>query len=193
MKRIWIAALCLLLLSGCGKAPQGATLHERYAAVSGAEIVAEITVHLPDETRQYQVNCDYDAENGAEVVVTSPPELAGLQVTVSPGDLTLSYDDMTLSAGSMETVTPANCLPWLLRAAASGYVLEEGRETLGDRECLRMAFDTTGADGKKVLCTAWFDRETLSPIYSEFSLNGELQITVKVISFTEETEATQEP
>ena len=193
MKRIWIAALCLLLLSGCGKARQGASLQERYAAVTRWEIAAEITVHLSDETRQYQITCECDAENGAEIAVTSPRELAGLRADVSPDDLTLTYDDLTLSAGTAELLSPANCLPWLLRAAATGYVLEEGQETVEGRDCLRLTFDTTGADGQKVLCTAWFDRETLAPVYSEFSLNGELRITVKVISFTSYTEAPAEP
>ncbi len=193
MKKTWIAVLCLLLLSGCGKAQQGAALQEQYAAVSRAELAAEITCHLPDEVRQYQVTCDYDAHGGAETVITAPAELAGVRATVSGEDLTLTYDDLTLSAGTLEAISPANCLPWLLRAAAEGYVLEEGRETLEDRDCLRLAFDTTGADGEKVLCTTWFDRETLLPVYSEFSVGGQLRLSVKVISFTVETEAPSEP
>ena len=180
MKKIWIVLLCLLL-SGCGKARQGASLQEQYAAVTQAELAAEITCHLPDETRQYQVTCDYDAENGSNIVITAPAELEGVQAAVSGDDLTLTYDDLTLSAGTTEVISPANCLPWLLRAAASGYVLEEGRETLGGRDCLRLAFDT------------WFDRETLLPVYSEFSLNGQLRLSVKVISFTVKTEAPTEP
>lgn len=193
MKKRWIVLLCLLLLSGCGKARQGASLQEQYAAVTQAELAAEITCHLPDETRQYQVTCDYDAENGSNIVITAPAELEGVQAAVSGDDLTLTYDDLTLSAGTTEAISPANCLPWLLRAAASGYVLEEGRETLGGRDCLRLAFDTTGPDGEKVLCTTWFDRETLLPVYSEFSLNGQLRLSVKVISFTVKTEAPTEP
>ncbi len=193
MKKIWITALCLLVLSGCGKAQQGISLQEQYAAVSHAELTAEITVHLADETRQYQVTCDYDPNDGSEIVITAPAELAGVRATVSGDDLKLAYDDLTLSAGTVEAVSPANCLPWLLRAAASGYVLEEGRETVGDRDCLRMAFDTTAPDGEKVLCTTWFDAETLFPVYSELSLNGQMRLSIKVISFTVKTQAPTEP
>jgi len=193
MKKIGIGLLCLLMLSGCGKAQQGASLQEQYAALAGAKLSAEITCHLPDETRQYQVTCDYDAGGGSDIVITAPAELAGVHATVSGDDLTLSYEDLTLSAGTAEAVAPTNCLPWLMRAAASGYVLEEGRETVEDRDCLRLAFDTTGPDGDKVLCTAWFDRETLYPVYSEFALDGQLTLSVRVISFTAKTEAPVEP
>lgn len=189
MKKIWTVLLCLLVLSGCGKAPPGTSLQEQYAAVTGAELAAEITSHLPDETRQYQVTCDYKAEKGSDIVITAPAELAGIRAAVSGDDLTLTYDDLALSAGTVEDISPVNCLPWMLRAAASGYVLEEGRETLGKKDCLRVAFDTTGPDGEKVLCTVWFDRETLFPVYSEFSCDGKLRLSVKVISFTVETAA----
>ena len=193
MKKIWIGLLCLLVLSGCGKAQQGASLQEQYASVTGAELAAEITCHLPDETRQYQMTCDYDPAGSSEIVVTAPAELEGVRATVTGDDLTLSYDDLALSAGTVEPVSPVNCLPWLLKAAASGYVLEESRETVEGKDCLRVAFDTTAPDGEKVLCTTWFDRETLFPVYSELSLDGQLRLSVKVISFTVETEAPAEP
>jgi len=193
MKKIWITALCLLLLSGCGSAQQGASLQKQYAAVTGAELTAEITCHLPDEKRQYQVNCTYDAENGSDVVITEPAELAGIKATVSGDDLTLTYEDLALSAGTLEAISPVNCLPWLMHAAADGYVLEEGRETIEERDCLRVAFDTSDPRGEKVLCTAWFDRETLHPVYSEFTLDGQLLLSVRVISFTAKTVAPVEP
>lgn len=193
MKKTWMILLCLLVLSGCGKARQSALLQEQYAAISGAELTAEITVHLPEEFRQYQVSCTYKAGENARIVITAPEAAAGIQATVSDDDLTLSYEDLTLSAGVAEGISPVNCLPWMLKAAASGYVLEEGRETVGERDCLRVAFDTTGADGEKVLCTTWFDRDTLAPVCSEFSLNGALRISVKVISFTSRTDNNAEP
>ena len=193
MKKIWTMLLCLLVLSGCGKAPQSAFLQEQYNAVTRAELTAEISAHLPDEIRQYQVTCDYDADGGADIVITAPAELAGIRATVSGDDLTLTYDDLALSAGTVENISPVSCLPWMLRAAASGYVLEEGRETIGDRDCLRAAFDTSGPDNEKVMCTIWFDRETLYPVYSEFSCDGQLRLSVKVISFTAETATPAEP
>lgn len=193
MKKIWVAMLCALVLSGCGKAERSAAVQEQYAALDTAEMTAQITCHLPKETRQYQVNCIFEAEKGAEIVITAPEQLTGIKATVSGKDLTLSYDDLALSAGQAGAISPVNCLPWLLWAAAEGYVLEEGQETLEEKICLRVAFDTTGPDGEKVICTTWFDRETLFPVYCEFSQDGRVEISVKLISFTARTGAIREP
>ena len=192
MKKIGMALLCLVLLSGCGKAERGAALQEQYAALSRAELTAEITCHLPEENRQFQVTCQYNREGDSDIVVTAPAELAGLQATVSGEDLTLTYDDLVLPAGSAAAVSPASCLPWLMRAASAGYILEEGRETLGDKPCLRLTLDTTGQDGEKVLCTAWFDQETQMPVYGEFAVDGQLLLSVDIIQFTAEAEAPTE-
>ena len=45
MKKFWIVLLCLLLLSGCGKARASISLQEQYAAVTEAELTAQITCH----------------------------------------------------------------------------------------------------------------------------------------------------
>lgn len=189
MKRKWIPLLCLLLLlSGCGKAERSQLVQERYAAVTSAEMTAEITCHLPAESRTFQIHCDYRRDGRSEITVLEPEELSGLKAVVSEEDLSLSYDGLVLPAGTQASVSAANCLPWLMRAAAGGYVLEEGRESLEGTPCLRAAFDTTGDDGQKVLCTIWFDESTLTPVYGELSREGELILTVRMIQFSAELE-----
>ena len=179
--------LVALLCAGCGKAKEGETLQTRYAAVTSAELAADVTCHLPDETRQFSLSCSYASPGDSSVTVTAPAELAGITATVSGEDLTLSYGDLSLAAGSLTDLCPANCLPWLLRAAAEGYVLEEGGETVGETPCLRLALDTTGPDGKKVVCTAWFDEATLSPVYAEFTMADQLVLSAEITSFEAQT------
>ena len=179
--------LVTLFCTGCGKAKEGETLQTRYAAVASAELEADVTCHLPDETRQFSLSCSYASPGDSSVTVTAPAELAGITATVSGEDLTLSYGDLSLAAGSLTDLCPANCLPWLLKAAASGYVLEEGRETLGERPCLRLALDTTAPGGEKVVCTAWFDEATLSPVYAEFTMADQLVLSAEITSFRAET------
>ena len=188
MRRIipWLL-LAALLCTGCGKAERRETLQEHYGALTSAELTANIVCHLPEETRQFTVQCTYDAGGDSSVAITAPAELAGITATVSGEDLTLSYGDLALSAGSLTDLCPANCLPWLLRAAAEGYVLEEGGETVGDTPCLRLALDTTGPDGKKVVCTAWFDEATLSPVYAEFTMADQLVLSAEITSFEAQT------
>ena len=69
----------------------------------------------------------------ATTTVMAPEELAGLSATVTGEKLLIQYDGPALAAGVGDTVSPANCIPYLLRALAEGYVLEVGR-----RRCWRI-------------------------------------------------------
>ena len=98
-------------------------------------------------------------------------------------DLTLACEGLQLPVGASSDICPANCLPYLLRALANGYVLEQGAETLEDAPCLRLTLDTTGASGGKVLCAVWLDESGLFPRYAEFSQDGQMVLTVRLLSF----------
>ena len=113
--------------------------------------------------------------------VMAPEELAGLSATVTGEKLLIQYDGPALAAGVGDTVSPANCIPYLLRALAEGYVLEVGEETLEDTPCLRLALDTTDADGEKVVCTVWLAEE--EPGYAELSREGKLLLSVRFTAF----------
>ena len=187
MKKIipWLL-LVTLLCAGCGKAGAGEALQAHYAGVASAELTAEVTCHLAEESRRFTLSCAWASDGNSSVTVTAPAELAGVAASVSGEDLSLCYGDLALASGSLRQLCPANCLPWLMKAAASGYVLEEGRETLGERECLRLALDTTAASGEKVVCTAWFDGQTLSPVYAEFTIADQLVLSAEIASFRAE-------
>ena len=62
-------------------------------------------------------------------------------------------------------------------------MLEQGAETLEDAPCLRLTLDTTGASGGKVLCAVWLDESGLFPRYAEFSQDGQMVLTVRLLSF----------
>lgn len=153
MKRgMYLAAALCLLLCGCGKkdAAEAQAVQQRYAALTGAVAEAEIVSHPEGETRSFTVRCTCDrTKDTATTTVMAPEELAGLSATVTGEKLLIQYDGPALAAGVGDTVSPANCIPYLLRALAEGYVLEVGEETLEDIPCLRLALDTTDADGRE--------------------------------------------
>lgn len=187
MKQIGLCAMLAgcLLLCACGAAPsEGQNLQTQYAAVATAQLEAEVVCHLEGESRSYTVQCSYDRESGAVTTITAPEELAGISAAVSGSDLTLRYDGAGLSAGSLRDVCAANCLPLLLHAAADGYILEQGKETIEGQPCLRLTLDTTAASGEKVLCTGWFFGSDLTPCYAEFSQDGKLLVTARITYFT---------
>lgn len=181
---MYLAAALCLLLCGCGKkdAAEAQAVQQRYAALTGAVAEAEIVSHPEGETRSFTVRCTCDrTKDTATTTVMAPEELAGLSATVTGEKLLIQYGGPALAAGVGDTVSPANCIPYLLRALAEGYVLEVGEETLEDIPCLRLALDTTDADGEKVVCTVWLAEE--DPVYAELSREGKLLLSVRFTAF----------
>lgn len=185
MKRgMYLAAALCLLLCGCGKkdAAEAQAVQQRYAALTGAVAEAEIVSHPEGETRSFTVRCTCDrTKDTATTTVMAPEELAGLSATVTGEKLLIQYDGPALAAGVGDTVSPANCIPYLLRALAEGYVLEVGEETLEDTPCRQLTLDTTDADGEKVVCTVWLAEE--DPVYAELSREGKLLLSVRFTAF----------
>lgn len=182
-KIIWPLLLCAVLC-GCGGGETGNAVQEQYSTLETARLEAEVTSHTSADSRTFTLLCSYDADGDTVTTVTAPGELAGLTAVVSGTDMTLSSEGLQLPAGASLDICPANCLPYLLRALADGYVLEQSSEALDDTPCLRLALDTTAPGGSKVLCAVWLDAEGLFPRYAEFSQNEQVVLTVKLLAFT---------
>ena len=172
MRKAWLfAPMLMLLLTACGgggEKDQAAALQQQYAAVSAATLEADVTCSYEGEERTYTLLCAYTPEKSA-ITVLAPENLTGISATLEGETLTLSYDDISLDAGSY-SISPVAALPKLMAAAASGYLTEQSEETVGERPCLRLAFDLEGDEG--TLYTTWFDQETLLPLRSEISADG---------------------
>ena len=173
--------MLMLLLTACGGEEKQedltAQLQSQYAAVASATMEADITCHYEDEVREYTLLCAYTPESST-VTVLSPANLAGISATVEGGMLSLSYDGVSLDAGSYSAaaISPVAALPKLMEAAAKGYPTEQGEEPVGERTCLRLACDLESDEG--ILYTTWFDQETLLPLRSEISADGVLVFEV---------------
>ena len=175
MRKAWLfAPMLMLLLTACGGGGEkdvAASLQQQYAAVSAATLEADVTCHYEGEERTYTLLCAYTPEK-SNITVLSPENLAGISATLEGETLTLSYDDISLDAGSYSaaSISPVAALPKLMAAAATGYLTEQSEETVSDRPCLRLAFDLS--EDEETLYTTWFDQETLLPLQSEISADG---------------------
>ncbi|MBR3704874.1 MAG: hypothetical protein IKM11_05260 [Oscillospiraceae bacterium] len=179
-KALILAPMLILLLTACGageETNETAQLQQQYAAVESATMEAEIVCHYDDEIRRYTLLCAYTPEKST-VTVLSPENLAGISAQVENGTLTLSYDDISLDAGtySAAAVSPVVALPKLMEAAAWGYPTEQSEEMLNDRTCIRLACDLSDAPG--TLYTTWFDAQSLLPLRSEITVDGALLFEV---------------
>ena len=112
------------------------------------------------------------------MTVLAPANLSGISATVADGKLHLNYEDVSLDAGgySAAAISPVAALPRLMAAAGGGYLTEQSEETLGDRTCLRLACDLP--DDETTVYTTWFDQETLLPLRSEITADGEMVFEV---------------
>ena len=175
-KALLFAPMLMLLLTACGggeeKVDPAAELQAQYAALASATMEADVTCHYTDEVRTYTLLCAYTPAEST-VTVLSPANLSGISATVADGKLHLSYEDISLDAGSYSAaaISPVAALPRLMAAAGSGYITEQSKETLAERECLRLACDLP--DDEATVYTTWFDQETLLPLRSEIAVDGE--------------------
>ena len=173
-KALLFAPMLMLLLTACGGGEEKdpvAVLQQQYAAVAEATMEADVTCHYEGEERTYTLLCAYTPEKST-ITVLAPDNLAGISATLEGEELTLSYDDISLDAGSYSAaaISPVAALPKLMTAASAGYLTEQSEETVGERPCLRLAFDLSEEEG--ALYTTWFDQETLLPLQSEISVDG---------------------
>lgn len=175
-KVLLFAPVLVLLLTACGGGEGNdmvTRLQQQYAAVESATMEADIVCHYDEEVREYTLLCAYSPERST-VTVLRPENLAGISAQVENGMLTLSYDDISLDAGtySAAAVSPVVALPKLMEAAAWGYPGEQSEETLGERACIRLGCDLSDEPG--TMYTTWFDRETMLPLRSEITVDGTL-------------------
>ena len=180
----WLLTLPVLLTACGAGSSEGQDIQQQYAAVAAAEMEADVVSHLPSENREFTLQCTYDAQNGATTTILSPEDLKGVSASITADGLQVTYNGTALSAGDLEEVCPANCLPWLLESLANGYLCSEGTEDMEDHACHRLVLETAATDGTKVLCTAWIDRETLLPLYAEFAADDTTILTVTMQSFS---------
>ena len=188
MKKTVLPVLaCLLLLCGCG-GRKALDIQEQYRSVTSAELEAEVVSCTDAAGRAFTLTCRYDPAGQSVTTVTAPRELAGLTAVLAGDTLSVRSGDTLLPAGASTDVCPANCLPYLLDALSGGYLTEQNEETLEGTPCLRLSLDTAAPSGAPVQCAVWLDKATLIPLYGEFSQNGQVVLTAKMLSFTCRTE-----
>ncbi len=173
-----------VLLTGCGNGEEThlRAVQSSYGRLASLQMEAEITFHLAESYRTFTVSCTQD-EEGATTTVTAPEELRGISATVRGDELLLRYEGAALPAGKADVLSPALCIPWLVRSVAEGYLLEWGHELIDGMECLRAVFDTTAPDGQKITCTVWWQGESTTPLYTEFAMDGTVVLTMRTLQF----------
>ncbi len=157
-----------LALSACGTINSGSddgrtgdvarALQEEYQALESCEMTARLRCDWENETADYTLRCHWNEAGTSSVEVLEPELLTGICAELEGEQLTLTYEDMSLAAGTLgsQELSPVQCLPMIMNAIREGYVLQKGAEKVDGTECLRLLFDVTGPRGGKVEYAVWF-------------------------------------
>ncbi|MDD5932237.1 MAG: hypothetical protein PUC45_07295 [Oscillospiraceae bacterium] len=174
----------VLLLAGCGA---GEKEDPRAAYQEMAGCTMEATVRCDQEGLDWEgtLRCDYVPGGQSTVEVVAPELLAGVKAIISDRDWSLSYEGETLNIAplSEEELSPAVCLPRLMDALRSGWLLEENRETWNGEACIRLLVDQSGASGGKVVSAFWLREEDAVPLHAELAVGEETVFTVEFTEF----------
>ena len=189
MRRLMLlfCAQMLLVLCACGAAPEEEeSLLERYRSADSFTMEAQITFGAEDQAQSYTLRCAYESEGTSEVEVVEPEYLAGLKASVEGENLTLTYADMVLPAGTLssEEISPAMALPLLMRSLREGWLIEESREDWGETPCVRVSCDLTGENGGKVVSTVWLSEESGAPVHGDIAVDEEIILKAEFTEFT---------
>ena len=174
-----------LLLTGCGDAAaRERQLEERRDALAEAgriAFTAQVTAHTGREVFSCVLDCEATAEEMG-VTVREPAEIAGIRATVGAGGTQLEYEDVSLSAGSADSLGdgPLAAMPLLLEALRQGHILRVWQERDGETEFT--AAEVYVDEARKL--TLWFLPEELTPVRASLRRDGAEYLVCRIQNFT---------
>jgi outer membrane lipoprotein-sorting protein len=180
MRKIIITITLCLLLAACGSsaAVSGAeAVREKYRALETIKLAAEITADFGDRVGVYAIT--YELVQGVGIItIEKPVEIAGITARIKEDGNTLEFDGLILETGRLAgtALTPIDAVPTMLAAWAGGYMTDAGTERWKSIRCYRLTYSQT-IDGSVVEQHAWFNMETLMPVYAETLVDGRLVIS----------------
>lgn len=190
--RRWLCVpmMMALLLSGCGagetKETTADTLRQLYREMSGCTMEAVVRCDQKGLEWEGSLACQYLPGGESTVEVLAPEEIAGVKAIVREEDWSLAYEGEILNTLPVteEELSPAVCLPRLMDALREGWLLEEGRETWAEKDCLRLRLDQTGQGEGKIISVLWLDVSDGTPVYGEVALEETTLFTVEFTAFS---------
>lgn len=177
----------LLLLSGCGggneTTSQDARLRRSYAELTSFAGEARVTADYGDKVYQYDVSVSGDLTSGT-LEVRSPEAIAGAGFSWSDGGGVMTYEEVSLETGALspDGLSPADAMPLILNALATGKQLAAGEETIDGEKTLFLELANVNYQEETSTVCVWLAQESGALRRAEITWEGSTVITC---SFTE--------
>ena len=183
MKKFCLSlTLCLcLFMSGCGAREfvrARDTVAERLAGAECLSFTANLRAEYEHKTARFTLSY-YEDSDGGKVTVLAPQLIAGVTARIEPGSTSLEYDGVCLGTGELDDfgLSPMSALPMLVQA------LREGGMNTGWSEGGFTVLELQSCD--ELVCTVWFDGETMTPRQAELASDGRVKVFVEISDWQE--------
>ena len=143
MKRVFLLALLLVLLTGCSGAAKeierGLALRQRLLNGALCSFDTEITADYGDKLHTFTMTCQGNDKGDLNFTVTGPETIAGITGDISREGGRLTFEDTALQFEMLvdDQVTPISA-PWILLKTLRGGCLTSACEEEG---LLRLSMD----------------------------------------------------
>lgn len=179
MKRVTPILMIILLLCACSgtdgeeSGPASEALKEYYQTLESAQYTVTQQTDFGDRVMDFRFTYSFSREGDDTLEVLAPEAISGIRASLAGEGARIEFEGLVLDLGKLPGtgLSPLEVLPFLIDQWRNGYVSSEGREELGGRACLRVAYKTTQS-GVAVEHHAWFDEETHTPVRAELFFDG---------------------
>ncbi len=180
-KQCLAVVLVLCVLSGCGSSgdPTQQALEFRTALMekTGCTFTAQVTASQQETVYEFTVQCRYSG-GMAQLTVTEPSSIAGIEAAVEENGATLTFDGATLDLGTLANglLSPL-AAGWLLAECwLSGYIAYAG----ADGTQRRVTY-LRGYNREELTVDTWFADQI--PTYAEVTWDGSRCLSVVITDF----------
>ena len=168
-------------MSGCGAREfvrAKDTVAERLAGAECLSFTANLRAEYEHKTARFTLSY-YEDSDGGKVTVLAPQLIAGVTARIEPGSTSLEYDGVCLGTGELDDfgLSPMSALPMLVQA------LREGGMNTGWSEGGFTVLELQSCD--ELVCTVWFDGETMTPRQAELASDGRVKVFVEISDWQE--------
>lgn len=182
MKKIFVLAVSLLMLTSCGGNTPDETFLDIRAEYLAADVslTAKVTADYGDRCHEYVLSYTGDGKRG-EVSVISPDEIKGIAAHIGKDKkVSLQCGETLIDTGVIygENITPVGVLPLVVNAVREGYVTSVSTEVLNGTEYTVVEIDETPAgENDKLIYTLWFSAENDALYKAEINAGGFVAVT----------------